>query len=67
MIQKKEQSDKNQQQYGRFNSLHRIPQQRKYDPNDSLPEIDEETDPNINNGMLQILDYNRLKDDLELN
>ena len=32
-----------------------------------MSEIDEETDPNINNGMTQVQDYNRLKSALEMN
>lgn len=32
-----------------------------------MSEIDEETDPNINNGMTQVHDYNRLKSALEMN
>jgi hypothetical protein len=33
---------------------------------ESLSEIVEEMNPNINNGMLQIQDYNRIKSSLEM-
>lgn len=33
---------------------------------ESLSEIEEEMNPNINNGMQQIQDYNRIKSSLEM-
>jgi hypothetical protein len=38
-----------------------------YNPDESLSEIEEEMNPNINNGMQQIQEYDRLKSSLEMN
>ena len=38
-----------------------------YRADESLSEIEEEMNPNINNGMQQIQEYDRLKSSLEMN
>ena len=69
MIQKKEQQSESfrDRNYQQLATTTRLQQYHQRSRDDSLSEIDEETDPNINNGMTQVHDYNRLKSALEMN
>ena len=56
MIQKKEQQTESfrERNYQQLAATTRMQQYHQRSRDDSLSEIDEETDPNINNGMTQI-------------
>ena len=67
MIQKKEQPDRLSQKLQAHNLRIQYQKQKMYNPDESLSEIEEEMNPNINNGMQQIQEYSRLKNSLEMN
>ena len=67
MIQKKEQQDRLSQKLQTHNLRIQYQKQKMYNPDESLSEIEEEMNPNINNGMQQIQEYDRLKSSLEMN
>ena len=67
MIQKKEQPDRLSQKLQAHNIRSQYQKQKMYNPDESLSEIEEEMNPNINNGMQQIQEYDRLKSSLEMN
>lgn len=51
MIQKKEQPDRLSQKLQAHNIRSQYQKQKMYNPDESLSEIEEEMNPNINNGM----------------